>query len=103
MLRREKQVRGYIYFSSDPGKYRKQKENRRRLSPPTPLPSDAEAVAILVETIRHPHLSVGHLCRRLKKKSYTITPDKIEALFDYHQLRKKKRPLRRPDTPFSLP
>jgi hypothetical protein len=56
------------------------------------LPSDSEAVAILVETIKHPELTVENLCVELRKKKYRIAPETVRNLFAYHGLTVKKTP-----------
>jgi len=56
------------------------------------LPSDIEAIAILVETIKNPHLSIDQLAVKLQKNNYRISSERIENLFSYHGLSIKKTP-----------
>lgn len=56
------------------------------------LPSDIEAIAILVETIKHPMMSIEELCTELKKKRYQMLPETVRNLFAYHELSVKKTP-----------
>lgn len=91
-LRREKIAGRYVYFSSDEATYTEQKkkreedEARARLSN---MPTDAEAVIILVERINHPQWSVQQLCERLHKKGWRINSEIIQNLFERHGLLKK--------------
>ena len=55
-------------------------------------PSDIEAIAILVETIKHPDLNIDQLCARLKTLKYDITPEAVRNLFAYYGLSVKKTP-----------
>ena len=56
------------------------------------LPSDIEAIAILVETIKQPDLNIEKLCAQLKAQKYNITPEAVRNLFAYHGLPIKKTP-----------
>ena len=56
------------------------------------LPSDIEAIAILVETVKDPDLNIDQLCTRLKNKKYDITPETVWNLFAYYGLSVKKTP-----------
>jgi hypothetical protein len=91
-LQREKIAGRYVYFSSDEATYTEQKkkreedEARARLSN---MPTDGEAVVILVERINHPELSVEQLCLRLNKKGRRIKREIIRNLFECHGLLKK--------------
>ena len=54
------------------------------------LPSEFEAIAILVEKIKHPQLSLEELANKLKGKNLHIEPKVIENLFLHHGLVTKK-------------
>lgn len=54
------------------------------------LPSEFEAIAILVEQIKHPALSVAALSRRLKARQLCVEPHRIQNLFVHHGLAVKK-------------
>jgi hypothetical protein len=89
---REKDHGIYIYYSTDPEKYQKQKEQREKIHhnfKNHQLPSDAEAVVILVELIKHPEDTLEQLARRAKIKGASVTVEKIHHLLDYHDLLKK--------------
>ena len=84
----------FVYFSSDKKILARQKQKRQEAEARTrlaELPIDAEAIDILVERIRHPHLSVEQLSVRLRKKGHRIAPEAIRNFFAYHGLLKKKR------------
>ena len=51
-----------------------------------------DAVLILVETIKNPQFSIEKLASSLRSKNCIISPDSIQALFDYHGLTIKKMP-----------
>ena len=91
-LKREKHQGLYVYFASEPGLYARQQQQRSMKSKATRLPSDFEAVAILVEKIKYPVLSIEELSRRLRKKKLHIEPEMIGALFAHHGLVEKKTP-----------
>ena len=51
-----------------------------------------EAILILVETIKNPNFSTEELASKLRNKNCIVTPEGIQALFDYHGLTIKKMP-----------
>jgi hypothetical protein len=55
-------------------------------------PTAFEAIAILVEKIKHPALSNEALSQRLKKQKLSVEPETIENLFVRHGLAVKKTP-----------
>lgn len=91
-LRREKHQGRLIYFASPPQRYREQKTQRLRLAGPPQLPPEREAVAILVEKIKHPELSLEQIGQRLHKQFPAITPQVVSELFAHHGLAVKKTP-----------
>jgi hypothetical protein len=56
------------------------------------LPTDSEAVAMLVEKIKHPALSYDELSRRLKRQKVFVDPETIENFMLRHDLTVKKTP-----------
>jgi len=89
-IRREKVGRQVVYYSSDPQVYQTQKENRFPPEPPLgTLPPDAQSIAVLVERIRNPKISIAELSRVLSRKGYAIGEETIRSLFQYHGLLKK--------------
>jgi len=91
-LRREKHLGRYVYLSSDPGRYQQQREQRRLMRVAARLPTDSEAVAILIEKINHPSLSDEELSRRLQKQKVFVEPEIIHDFFVRHNLAVKKTP-----------
>ena len=91
-LRREKHQGCFVYFSSDLTIYEQQKNQRLTMIRNAKLPSDIEAIAILVETIKHPMMSIEELCAEFKKKRYQMLPETVRNLFAYHELSVKKTP-----------
>ena len=89
-IRREKHQGRYIHFSAKSARYTEQFQNRLTLSKIQRLPSEFEAIAILVEKIKHPQWSVEKLANRLKAKNLRIDPHVIENLFLHHGLVTKK-------------
>jgi len=91
-LRRDKVAGRFVYFAFDETVYHRQKEKRQKhdtYTNLTELPSNAEAVIILVERIKWPKLSIENLCKRLKRKGHQIDHATIQGLFEYHGLQKK--------------
>lgn len=89
-LRREKYQGRFVYFSSIPKIYQQQKKQRQTMARTAKMPSDNEAIAILVEAVKNPDLNIEQLCARLKDKKYDVTPEAIANLFGYHGLGIKK-------------
>ncbi|MDH3769496.1 MAG: hypothetical protein OET79_00715 [Nitrospirota bacterium] len=91
-LKRQKHQGLYVYFSATPTCYKNQTQQRFLMLKTTRLPTDSEAVAILVEKIKHPELSNKVLSRRLRKQKLVVEPEIIEHLFVRHGLAVKKTP-----------
>lgn len=88
-LRRESLGGRFVYFSSDEQAFIKQKSNRLGIiacEGLIKLPTDMEAVIILVERIKHPRLSIGRLAERLIRKGHLIKAGIIKNLFQQHGL-----------------
>jgi hypothetical protein len=91
-LVREKYQGLYVYFCSAATRYDSQRQHRRLMGKATRLPTDSEAVAILVEKIKHPGLNSVALSKRLGKQKLSVEPETIENLFVRHGLAGKKTP-----------
>jgi hypothetical protein len=91
-LKREKIQGRYVYFATVEKDYIRQKDYRAGMTRIKQLPSDIEAILILVETIKNPHLSIEGLALKLKDNNCRVTPESIRNLFDYHGLTIKKMP-----------
>ncbi len=89
-LRRERDRRQIVYYSSDPQRYEEQKESRFPPQPSTTeLPPAALSVIILVERIQNPRSSIFELSRILSGKGQRVGEGEIQALLEYHGLLKK--------------
>ena len=94
-LKKERQRRDIVYFSSDEEIYKRQKRNRFPPEPTTTkLPSDAQAIIILVELIHNPGMNSNELTRQLEKKGTRIDAGSVAALFQKYELGKKKLNMR---------
>lgn len=91
-LKREKHHGHYVYLASEPGRYAQQQRQRALLRQTTRRPTEAEAIAILVEKIKHPALSVAALSQRLGKQHLRAEPEMIGNFFAHHGLSVKKTP-----------
>ena len=91
-LTREKTRGRFVYYGSEPTLYDKQRQRRWALNTKGRQPTPSEAVAILVEKIKHPALSPEVLSRRLRKQNLSVTPEIIQNLFLRHDLTLKKTP-----------
>jgi hypothetical protein len=92
-IKRQKHQGRYVYFASEPARYAQQLQNRIVLRKTQRLPSAFEAIAILVEKIKHPQLSLEELADKLKGNNLNIEPEVIENLFLHHGLATKKNHL----------
>ena len=90
--RREKVQGRFVYFSAVEQEFIEQKNHRVAMDRITQLPRDIDAISILVETIKSPHLDAEALSTRLRQQSCTVTPKSIMNLFTYHGLTVKKTP-----------
>lgn len=91
-LLREKHQGLYIYFSSNLARSTGQKRQRRLMPEQARLPVDFEAVAILVEAIKHPTLTHEALSRQLRKQKIRVEAQSIQNFFLHHGLTVKKTP-----------
>lgn len=89
-LRREKTQGRFIYYCADPTVYAEQQQRRCALSVKGRQPTPLEAIAILVEKIKHPALSNEALSRRIRKQKLFVEPETIQNLFVRHDLAVKK-------------
>ena len=95
-VRREKQRGRFVYFCDTEAVYLRQKQNREELllSRQAPLlPSDTDAMLILVDRIQYPDSSIEQCAQRLQKSNKQLSVSTIHTLLEHHGLVKKK-----PDT-----
>ena len=100
-LRRELITDTYVYFSTDRARAAQQEAERRMLAPPPagraalPLPGQvtpAVLVALLLDLIHHPGHDVKDVCRQLGAQGLWITPEQVESIFRYYDIKKTLRP-----------
>ena len=88
---RENMMGRWIWFTADPGIREQQMQARlaEGVARESRMPSDMEAVMILVDLIDHPQSDVEQIARRLKSKDIDIDVTAIRQLLDHHGLLKK--------------
>jgi len=88
-IRREKHQGRFVYFSDQQETYQKQKSLLSRPQAAAALPSDEEAVLILVQHIKHPHIGMEELSERVARQGKRIAPSVIQSFLEHHDLLKK--------------
>jgi hypothetical protein len=88
-IRREKHEGHFVYFSDDYDTYQKQRSALYQPEPSAGLPSDEEAVLILVQYIKHPHIGIEELSERVARQGKAIDPSVIRSFLEHHELLKK--------------
>jgi hypothetical protein len=88
---RENLMGRWIWFAADPKTREEQKQARlaQVVAKKPRMPTDTEAVMILVDLIRHPNSGLEQVARRLKPKGLHIDVDAIRQLLVHHGLEKK--------------
>jgi len=85
-IRRERHHGRFVYFSEE--RYQEQKAALHQPQQ-TRLLSDAEAVMILVQHVKHPHSSIEKLSERLAEQGRSIDHRMIHKFLKHHDLLKK--------------
>jgi len=85
-IRRERHQGRFVYFSEE--RYKDQKASLT-LVQEFSIPSDAEAVMILVEYINNPNIDIPQLSKLLTRKGIKVHPNAIYTFFAYHDIQKK--------------
>jgi len=88
-IRREKHRGHFVYFSDEHAIYEKQRSALYRVEDAARLPSDEEAVLILVQYIKHPHIGLEELSERVARQGKMIAPSVIRSFLEHHDLLKK--------------
>ena len=91
-LHREKTGDRFVYYSAEVNVRAQQQKLRHKQIANARKLTDTEAIAILVEKIKHPALSDKALSRRLSARDLRIDPDMIGEFFINHDLSVKKTP-----------
>jgi len=89
-ISREKHRGRFVYFSDTPERYHQQKQERilSRFGA-VDWPTDAQAVVILVELIKHPGIDIEQLASKVAQRGWPVEPFIIEAFLRSHGLLKK--------------
>jgi hypothetical protein len=85
-VRRQRHHGRFVYFSEE--RYQEQRAALDQAQQ-TRLPSDAEAVMILVQHIQHPHSSIEELSESLRAQGRNIDRNAIHRFLEHHDLLKK--------------
>lgn len=88
-IKREKYQGRFVYFADSSKRYRQQRQSRTLHRLEVDQPTDAEAVSILVEFIKHPGIDMDQLSRKVKKQGKNVAPTVIEHFLQSHDLLKK--------------
>ena len=88
-IRREKHQGRFVYFSDEHQRYQEQKSVLYGPETTGRLPSDEEAVLILVQYIKHPHIGIEGISERLAQQGKNIAPSLIRSFLEHHDLLKK--------------
>lgn len=94
-VQREKHQGRFVYFSELPETYSLQKYARASGRQEASMPTDQEAVMILVELLKHPGISIEELAARVSKPSQWIEPEAVRWFLERHDLVKKTSDTRR--------
>lgn len=94
-LRREMIEGRFVYFAADKATCIQQKKNLQEQTNPSDMrpPTDAEAVVILVERIKHPGLSIKDLSKKVGKAGCRFNTEALRYFLDSHGLLKKTQAL----------
>ena len=80
----------WIWFAAEPNIREQQKQMRlTRVAEEPRMPTDREAVMILVDLIQHPNSGLEQVARRLRRQGLRIDVDAIRQLLVHHGLEKK--------------
>ncbi len=88
---REKREGRFVYFSVEPERGDRQKQLREESGGmrAVQLPADTEAIAILVDRMKHPDSSDERTAHRLRRRGVVVSVEAIEDLLAYHGVEKK--------------
>ena len=88
-VRREKHKGRFTYLSDSPEIYDRQKHRWASSQRVIGFPTDAEAIVILVQLIKHPGIGIEQLARKVSKQDKRIDPVAVRRLLQFHSLLKK--------------
>ena len=88
-VKREKYAGRFVYFSDRDEVYTLQRHVRASAGKSTGMPSDQEAVMILVELVKSPGIGIEQLATRVLQQGSWVAPEAIRAFLEQHDLVKK--------------
>ncbi|MBW2108889.1 MAG: hypothetical protein JRI36_09525 [Deltaproteobacteria bacterium] len=88
-VKREKHQGRFIYFSDRPDIYTFQQRVRVGGRKGAGMPTDQEAVMILVELVKSPGIGIEPLAARVAQQGRPVAPEAIRAFLQQHDLVKK--------------
>jgi len=88
-IRREKHQGRFIYLSDRPEIYNKQKHRWTFSRSIADFPTDAQAIIILVQLIKHPGIGIEQLAGKVAKQDGRTDPGAVRRLLQFHGLIKK--------------
>jgi len=94
-IRREKHQGRFIYLSERPEIYNKQKHRWTFSRSIADFPTDAQAIIILVQLIKHPGIGIEQLAGKVAKQDGRIDPGAVRRLLQFHGLLKKTAAIKR--------
>jgi len=83
-VKREKHQGRFVYLSGRPEIYARQRRDRTAAG----LPTDAQAVVILVQLIKHPDIDIEQLAEQVSEQGPSIEPAAITNFLQLHDLLK---------------
>ena len=89
-IQREKLQGRFTYFSDTPDQYQRQKRALGRQKT-TDWPSDAQAVKILIQMIKHPGIDIEQLAVKAVLQGQWVDSVTIRRFLQFHDLLKKTR------------
>ena len=88
-VKREKHQGRFIYLSDRPEIYTWQKQRRLSEYSAIAFPTDALAVVLLVQLIKHPDIGIEKLSDKVSTQGQSISPETIKRFLRFHGLLKK--------------
>jgi hypothetical protein len=93
-LRRERMGPTFVYLHSKRTPRTAQRRRRRAAMPQRPAvrPTHPQTIATLLELIQDPKASREQIVRRCRRGGVAISPQVVDAIFERHELDKKRAP-----------
>jgi len=88
-IRREKHQGRFVYLSDRFEIYNRQKHRWAFSRRVADFPTDAQAILILVQRIKHPGIGIEQLAGKVAKQDKRIDPGAVRRLLQFHGLLKK--------------